>query len=295
MDMDKLKKTIESIDNYTERLERFKNQILNYYIAYLTDIKIEKQNLQRLYSNDQLLAKKMQQELEWDSLYLPVDSAAKILAVVQQKLNEEDIKEFLWEEEGEFFALFPFATMWDLLYSLEPMMFFIGVLAIIRYVNNDSRLAWFFKNKIFELFNNNGLIDVYNQVIENKTVFVAMWFDGQMSKARECIKSAISDNGFLPVIIDEKEHNNQIVPEILHEIRNSAFMVADITGHRNGVYYEAGYAEALGKRVIMTCKDSSFDECHFDVRQKNIVIWKDEAELYERLFKRIKVSICDAG
>ena len=42
----------------------------------------------------------------------------------------------------------------------------------------------------------------------------------------------------------EEEHNNQIVPEIFYEIRQSNYIIADLTGHRNGVYYEAGYAEA---------------------------------------------------
>jgi hypothetical protein len=75
--------------------------------------------------------------------------------------------------------------------------------------------------------------------------FIAMWFSSEMDRARDSIKKAVYDAGYVPVIIDEKEHNNQIVPEMLYEIQRSAFLIADLTGHRNGVYYEAGYAHGL--------------------------------------------------
>ena len=79
--------------------------------------------------------------------------------------------------------------------------------------------------------------------------FIAMWFDSKMKNAKTRIISAIQESGYTPMIISDKEHNNQIVPEILYEIRRSAFLVADLTGHRNGVYYEAGYGHALGASV----------------------------------------------
>jgi len=121
--------------------------------------------------------------------------------------------------------------------------------------------------------------------------FIAMWFDPQMDTAKAKILSAIHDSGYVPMIISDKEHNNQIVPEILFEIKRSAFLVADLTGHRNGVYYEAGYAHALKKEVILTCREKDFEDRHFDVSQKNIIIWKDEAELHEKLMKRIEATV----
>lgn len=123
--------------------------------------------------------------------------------------------------------------------------------------------------------------------------FIAMWFDKEkrMDGARENIKKAIKDCGYTPILIDEKEHNNQIVPEILYEIRRSRFIVADLSGHRNGVYYEAGYAQGLGKEAILTCKESDFKERHFDVAQISTIVWKDEEDLYKKLLKRIEVTV----
>lgn len=95
--------------------------------------------------------------------------------------------------------------------------------------------------------------ELQNSTQTKKQCFVAMWFDPCMQQARGMIIKAIQDCGYSPMIIDIKEHNNQIVPEIFYEIKQSRFVIADLTGHRNGVYYEAGYAEALGKPVILMC------------------------------------------
>ena len=130
--------------------------------------------------------------------------------------------------------------------------------------------------------------------------FIAMWFPKKdkrsdnyerMELVREHIVKAVVDSGYKERLIDEKEHNNQIVPEIFYEIQNSKFVVADLCGHRNGVYYEAGYAKGLGKEVILTCRKDHFKKRHFDVAQQSIVVYEDNDDLYKRLMKRIKVTV----
>ena len=92
--------------------------------------------------------------------------------------------------------------------------------------------------------------------------------------------------------MDEIEHNHQIVPEMLYEIRQARFVIAELTGHNNGAYYEAGYALGLGKDVIHVCKSEQFGtDGHFDVKQVNTVLWDNETELAEKLAKRIKATI----
>jgi hypothetical protein len=135
--------------------------------------------------------------------------------------------------------------------------------------------------------------EIQKTVNTSKQAFVAMWFDSQNDNAWETISKAIRDCGYNPVRIDKKEHNNQIVPEILFEIRQSEFIVADLTKNRNGVYYEAGYAQALGKEVIVTWKKTNEkeDQPHFDVAQKNMIRWDNDDELYIGLVKRIKATV----
>lgn len=126
----------------------------------------------------------------------------------------------------------------------------------------------------------------------SKTAFVAMSFAKEMRPVEETIKSAITKCNFVPMIIKDKEYNRQIVPEILHEIRQARFVIAEFTNHNNGAYYEAGYAFALGKEVIHLCNDESFEQdAHFDVKQVNTIRWKTPEDLEEKLIKRIKATI----
>lgn len=141
--------------------------------------------------------------------------------------------------------------------------------------------------------------------------FVAMWFSDETNNVRKTLINAIKECNYEPILIDEMQHNKQIVPTLLDEIKKSKFVVAELSGHRGGVYYEAGYAEALGKEVIICCSEYWFNEqrdkngniihdgAHFDIKQKSSVIWDEnkinQDELYidlkEKLILRIKETI----
>jgi hypothetical protein len=85
----------------------------------------------------------------------------------------------------------------------------------------------------------------------------------------------------------------QICDEIIAEIRRSRFVVADYTGHRGGVYYEAGFAAGRGLPVILTCRNSDMDKLHFDIRQYNCIDWHSPEELAKRLQVRIEALLGD--
>ena len=102
---------------------------------------------------------------------------------------------------------------------------------------------------------------------------------------------AIEQTGFKPIRIDNKEHNNDINDEIIGEIRSSKFIVADFTGSRGGVYYEAGFAYGFNIQVIHTCKKDHLKNVHFDINHRNIIVWETGEELYKGLLNRIKATI----
>ena len=88
--------------------------------------------------------------------------------------------------------------------------------------------------------------------IEREKAFVAMWFDPGMDDAYEqgIGPTIAEDAGFKSIRIDAVEHTGKIDDRMIAEIRDSQFLVADFTGHRGGVYFEAGYAIGLGLPVI---------------------------------------------
>ena len=122
-------------------------------------------------------------------------------------------------------------------------------------------------------------------------VFVAMWFDKAMDPIYNKIDSAVRSLGFEPVNIGLKQHNNDIVDEIQYEIRRSRFVIAEVTGQRQGVYYEAGYAMGLGIPVIWMCRKDEIGKVHFDTNHYSHVVWENEDDLFAKLVNRIKGTI----
>lgn len=68
-----------------------------------------------------------------------------------------------------------------------------------------------------------------------------------------------------------------VIDNIMREaIQNAAFVLVDLSHGNRGAYWEAGYAEGLGKPVIYLCEKSAFESLtpHFDVNHCTIVIWE---------------------
>jgi hypothetical protein len=119
-------------------------------------------------------------------------------------------------------------------------------------------------------------------------VFVAMWFEpSTLSLYEQAIRPAIREAGYEPLRIDQHEHVNRIDDEIIGQMRRSKFMVADFTGQRPGVYFEAGFMMGLGRNVIWMCSKSELEKLHFDVRQYSFVDWESIEDARTRLKRRI--------
>ena len=122
-----------------------------------------------------------------------------------------------------------------------------------------------------------------------RNVLVAMKFGEDTIALREAIRKGIADAGYIAVFIDEVQHNDFITPELLKHIRDSKFVVVDLTHQNNGAYFEEGYAMGLGKSVIQLCQKDT--RLHFDIAQKNTIMWDTELDIPEKLSNRIKATI----
>lgn len=137
-------------------------------------------------------------------------------------------------------------------------------------------------------------IDELRKQTDSTQGFVAMWFHNDMNAIyNSTIAPVIVKAGFKAQRIDQKDHNNKIDDEIIAEIQRSRFVVADFTGHRGGVYFEAGYALGRGIPVIWTCKKCCVDDLHFDIRQYNMIVWEENNldDFKNRLYQRIRATI----
>ena len=130
---------------------------------------------------------------------------------------------------------------------------------------------------------------------ESNKVFVAMWFDPTVkSLFDDAIRPAIEEDcHYKAMRIDRKESNGKIDDEIVAEIRESRFVIADFTGQRGGVYFEAGFAQGMGLPVVWLCRDDDLKNVHFDTRQFNHLVWKSDElpDIRKRLADRIRATI----
>jgi hypothetical protein len=107
--------------------------------------------------------------------------------------------------------------------------------------------------------------------------FVAMKFrDG--NAVRDAIEAGITRAGYKPMRIDADQYVGGIMDRIVAKIRESRFVVADFTGNKGGVYYEAGFAFGLGTPVFTLCREDCLEgdentRVHFDVRHLNLLTW----------------------
>lgn len=97
------------------------------------------------------------------------------------------------------------------------------------------------------------------------------------------IKGACESSGAYCQRVDEQMFDGTILDRIYNQIAKADVIVADLTGRNPNVFYEVGYAHALGKRVILLVQE--VEDIPFDLKQHAAVIYKKGkiAQLQEKL------------
>ena len=110
-----------------------------------------------------------------------------------------------------------------------------------------------------------------------------------------CLKPAAKRAGFDLFKLDDRPKAGLIDDRMRVEIRASDFIVADLTHDNLGAYWEAGFAEGLGKPVIYTCERSKFEatRTHFDTNHHLTIVWdSSSAELAgQQLTETIRATL----
>jgi hypothetical protein len=112
-------------------------------------------------------------------------------------------------------------------------------------------------------------------------------------------KRAAKRAGFTLRTLDEGQPAGLIDAQMRVRLRRSAFVIADLTHGNKGAYWEAGFAEGLGKPVVYSCRqdvwDSEKDKPHFDTNHMYTLIWtsQKEAEIENSLTNTIRDTFPD--
>jgi nucleoside 2-deoxyribosyltransferase len=88
-------------------------------------------------------------------------------------------------------------------------------------------------------------------------VFVLMPFDSTFDDIYKFgIKGAADDIGAYAERVDEQNFTEGILDRIFNQISKADVIVADMTGKNPNVFYEVGYAHALGKITLLLLRRS---------------------------------------
>lgn len=113
----------------------------------------------------------------------------------------------------------------------------------------------------------------------SRRAFMAMPFNNELvDLAYRQFQISVEHTGFRLQRVDEEPRAGLIDDQIRVGILVARFVVADLTSGSNGVYWEAGFAEGLGKPVIYTCEEAFFNEkrTHFDTNHRQTIVWRQD-------------------
>jgi hypothetical protein len=96
---------------------------------------------------------------------------------------------------------------------------------------------------------------------------------------RDVIKPAVGAVGYELIDMRDAAQAGVIDNVMRARIRDAAFVLVDLTHANEGAYWEAGYAEGLGKPVLYLCNRHVFEDqgTHFDTNHCTTVLWDPAA------------------
>jgi hypothetical protein len=101
------------------------------------------------------------------------------------------------------------------------------------------------------------------------------------------IKDTAKDNGINAYRLDEELFDEGMLDKIYNEIESSDFIIADLSDKNPNVFYELGYAHAIGKLCILITQ--SAENIPFDLKHKRQIVYGTSiVHLKEQLAKNLE-------
>jgi nucleoside 2-deoxyribosyltransferase len=109
----------------------------------------------------------------------------------------------------------------------------------------------------------------------------------------ECLKPAVQKTGYDLRVVTQRAGLIDAIIE--SEIRNCKFLVADLSDGNAGSYWEAGFAEGLGKPVFYICKElderGTKIQTHFDTAHRMTIRWRPDPASFQQTENELKAVI----
>jgi hypothetical protein len=131
------------------------------------------------------------------------------------------------------------------------------------------------------------MVDEFKSTAPKPFVFVLMPFATEFNDIYTFgIKGAAEEIGAYAERLDEQIFAENILERLYNQINKADVIVADMTGRNPNVFYEVGYAHALGKIVLLLTKNT--DDIPFDLKHyPHIVYGGSIVHIRSELSKRL--------
>jgi hypothetical protein len=130
------------------------------------------------------------------------------------------------------------------------------------------------------------VVALAERIVLPRTVFPILSFATPYQDVKDSFESSCREAGFELRGTGEEATTERIIPRILDGIRRAAFVIADISDVRPNVFYEIGFAQGLGKQVILTAKTGT--ALPFDMVDIPVLFWDTQRSLRDQLTTRLR-------
>jgi hypothetical protein len=103
------------------------------------------------------------------------------------------------------------------------------------------------------------------------------------------IKETCEQAGAYCERVDEQVYQGNILDRVYNQIAKADFIIADMTGKNANVFYEVGYAHAIGKSTILLTQHN--DDIPFDLKHFPHVVYNNITALKAELKKWVEWNI----
>lgn len=132
------------------------------------------------------------------------------------------------------------------------------------------------------------VVNLAELMASSREVFVVMSFETspQFTDLLESIQQTCQEFGYTARRVDETNDGERILPEIIRGIRQSAFVIADVSENKPNVYWELGLAGGMNKDIILTARKGT--DLPFDINDVPVLYWDSFSEFKKALAKRVE-------
>ncbi|EEW7592580.1 hypothetical protein D6Z18_25025 [Escherichia coli] len=127
------------------------------------------------------------------------------------------------------------------------------------------------------------------QRLDEKRISVMMPFAGNFTPVYKAISDLAEHMGLRCNRADDIWEHDSIIQDVVSLICQSSVVICDLSGKNPNVFYEAGIAHTLGKKVILLAQH--IDDVPFDLRHLRVISYLANSEGITKMIQELSYRL----